>query len=43
MLMKLNRLCNIVCMGKVIGIETIISRLKDLLTEVAIVDYNHAA
>ena len=24
-------------------IETIISRLKDLLTEVAIVDYNHAA
>ena len=34
---------NIVCMGKVIGIETIISRLKDLLTEVAIVDYNHAA
>ena len=30
-------------MGKVIGIETIISRLKDLLTEVAIVDYNHAA
>ena len=25
------------------GVTTIVSRLKDLLTEVAIVDYNHAA